>query len=387
MEGGGTASGGAGGGGGGGGVSACGADAGTPVPDAFSILAPRVCEDSWLCAATSIKMNRLPAPPQFSVVDISIDGGVVSSGVPAWRGGVLLPTGKVLLTPFNADHFVLVDPDAREAYAVGAKIDLPTAQRYGATILGCDGVAYALPYGDAAIRRIEPDGVSYPLSSPSANVGHIGGAVLRDSCAGGYVHVAAAGDNQWFDITISVSQVDSVCTQSLNGSPQGAAMLGDVWFMPVGANCFTVNNAPLPPCPQGIPLDAGTVYFGGALTSDGRIAVLNTLTGAIESYDSMGNFTKSGTAIGHARWPLARGDGFIYALGANLMAIDDRLPANGETVVAVLDGGNFSGLVNTLNGSLVGVPQAGTVVKLFVPPDGGFVPPAEVVLSPYLNKL
>jgi hypothetical protein len=103
-----------------------------------------------------------------------------------------------------------------------------------------------------------------------------------------------------------------------------------------------------------------------------------------------GVFRAQGNPVGPEGlyFPTARGDGFFYVANSNgLWAFDDR-PAGATTVqpFSQLGATPFSGLVAHPSGILVAIPDQLRSFGLFVP-DGGVVPPGEVLRSPWFNKL
>jgi hypothetical protein len=106
-----------------------------------------------------------------------------------------------------------------------------------------------------------------------------------------------------------------------------------------------------------------------------------------------GNFTVD-AGSGYA-WPVFRGDGFVYAVGSNLLVVPETPTA--ATITWQLGDrladagaqkpGSFAGLVATPNGVLVAIPSEYDRVMFFVPDGGPSAAPELILRSPYFNKL
>jgi hypothetical protein len=349
--------------------------------------------------------------PIFSLSNLAINGGPLATadGGPLFRGGVLMPDGRVLLTPALSPTFVVVDLDIGSAFVVGEQISGAVGRPfYGAAVLGCDGAVYALPDSFGEITRIVPR----PRPSMVADFSHypvaargITGAVLSDICDDA-VHIAAAAPGLRYEFTVYPDGGVVTVTKALladfalDAGPQGLVRFNDqgYWLMPVPSNTTTdalfyelqLGGIPLEHLCLGTP-DAGCVAFGGAAAAsrDGLI-VFNQTTGNIEGIDGHGLPILGAQAFtGPMKWPLARGDGFIYGATDRLMIQDEGLQRLPTYPLDWGDGGVgpvLNGLVNTLGGEIIGVPGADPVVRVFRP-DGGVPRSKALLLSPFYNKL
>ncbi len=130
--------------------------------------------------------------------------------------------------------------------------------------------------------------------------------------------------------------------------------------------------------------------FGGAITSAGQIVLISTQRGQLQ-ISSGGVVTPEQAAMQAARWPIARGDDFVYFATSTLYG---TAPLGAPPAMASIDWGDggvgpqLNGLVNALNGDLVGIPGGDPIVRIFTPTPTSPAPgrPA-LLLSPFLNKL
>jgi hypothetical protein len=325
----------------------------------------------------------------------------------AWRGGVVLIDGRILLTADTATEFLLVDlkgPSVSYVHPIAGSGE----RAFGASVLGCDGRAYALPNEEADIVRFVPDGnggltwVRLPWLPPAVPIQGITGAVVSGPCDNGVVPITAAGAGAWFYLEISEEGVTKTVVTPLGpqpqlGEPQGVVRTDSLpWVLPA-PNCFTVSS-PIFPMQACTAEPSGGEYLGAAFTSlDSAILVFNSDAGVAETWSAttLTLHASASVPLGSGHWPLARTDGFVYGATPELRAVIQTLDAGGDLPVCVDCDAGFPGsvgLVNALNGSIVAVPAAGTnVVRVFLPvplPDGGPpVPDPRALLSSYLNKL
>lgn len=135
-----------------------GPDAGSPdagasdagPPDSGASDGGLFCND-WSCVRNAWPDAGANAEEWFGFPPV--DPGPASTY--AWFGGVLLPNGKVLGVPHQADHALLIDPVARTATAFGALLPADGGRRWTGAVLGPDGFVYALPSAETQLLRYD----------------------------------------------------------------------------------------------------------------------------------------------------------------------------------------------------------------------------------------
>jgi hypothetical protein len=346
-----------------------------------------VCEDLTCIAGAGAPS---PTPATFAgPVDLTVTGLIGAPSAPAWRGGVLLNDGSILLTPAMASQFVILPPGAASATAVThVGIAMEPPPRFGAAVLGCDGYVYALPDKALSLWKIDPN---FLIATPMAfDAGSITGAVVSGSCADGLVHITASSAGTGLDIAISADRVMSVTSFPAGApatAPQGVARAGSVFLMP-NPSCFTVDKV-AGYCSPSLGADGGTVYFGGAYAGAGAISVFNGSDGGyVETYNGNGLAFAGGLTTPGAQWPLARGDGYIYgATATKLIAVDPFNGSEWDLAITIPNPGIPNGMINAENGDIVATLDGLPKVRVFhMGPTPNPIAPMKLLLSPYFNK-
>jgi hypothetical protein len=364
-----------------------------PIPDAFSDAG--ICEDP-MCITTAWP-PRVPTPPMFTHVDLSIPDGGFLVGSPQFRGGVTLMDGRVLLIPVYATSFMLVDPIGQTVRAVGPSF-MGFRPHFGAGVLGCDGRVYVLPDAESRIVRftLEADGGLHDDGFDTALSG-VSGAVVTGPCDDGLLHLAVVTQTAWYELDIDETGVLPYAPHTMVQpvAPQGITRTGDGYLIGAAPDHFvSVIGSQATDVPSGVTSGSAIVFYGSAYISDGRVMAFDTQDVAIVGLNSSARSFGAPAKVGASRWPLARGDGFIYGLASELRAVEEKgtLWADGglKELPVCIDCGDAgplsSGLVNGAGGTIVAAPVDSPTVRVFVPqPDGG-APPRSVVLSPFLDR-
>lgn len=403
-RGGGGASGGGGGGGallGGGGGASSGGGGGPR---------PLFCDD-WTCVAAQMP-PRAPGPASFELVSVSLATGVVvppTCGA-AFLGGVLMGDDSVLAIPNCADHFMLIDVAGRSTRRIGpalpevfgTDVDGGTSRRtrFGGGVLSCDGSAIILPLGSDGGFRVWLDGGVEPLALPGRTLG----GVLTGSCSapslsyGDFADGAASGA-LFVDIPLDGGTGQRYPLDPYIPGGFVRSRFGDGWGVrrSRGLPFLPYDLKLVGPLNGGVPQEVSLVQAGNwaagsvGLTSTGSFYVVDVNTGNIVIRTEGSNSVQAngaGTPTQPVRYPVARGDGFIYAVNFDGLWIYDEaqvlLPQ--RVLMPWFVPEPFAGLVVHPSGVLVAIPSQLTAVVLLVP-DGGVVVPGEVLRSPYFNKL
>jgi hypothetical protein len=324
----------------------------------------------------------------FARFDISANVPANTSGLPLFRGGVLLLDGRILAPPAYSKQFLLIDPAAPRADPVGPMMPV-AGPGYSGAVLGCDGHVYVAPDRESELLRVDVvDGGLYiaqltPLTGT-------GGIVVSACDTATHLVMPTAGG--WVEATVDSDGGTRIVSHAfstgprLDVVPRGAARFGDVdvAFAPV----------PMMAAPVGLILTAdGGVMASNAQTDGGTLGITTVLIGVATFATQPAYLIAAASTVDlyanvpFATWPLTRGDGFVYA------AAGGRLIAASEEIVTDIypslsdwgDGGQLGGLVNALDGTIVGLPGSNPVVRLFIPLDAGVAPPG-LLLSPFLNR-
>jgi hypothetical protein len=393
-----------------------GVDAGNEPPIDNRLPMLNICQD-WGCVSATLP-PRLSSPPGFSIQRVPFSG-VGKDCAQKYFGGVLLVDGRVLAIPHCADQFLLIDPVLGTAAPIGPKLAAMLDEggqpigRYSGAILGCDANVWVMPYGGQTMQRVilPSDGgfEMYPksLGLTGLPARAMGAALAESSCAttfelflspiGGTMLYDAYTQDRHFksppaDATQPFQSRGVVHNDKYVYMMGNAQLGGGVWPF----DLFTYNSASKPfPLFSRIPGD----FHGGALGRNRDVYFVDTLGNVtVQTYQNVNtgpHFDHAGAPLAAQRgfrWPATRGDGFIYAMGQSLLAIDEDVDGGIYQLLGpeLLDAGAttptpFAGLVATPQG-FVAIPSEFPDVLLLRPDDGGSLPLTTLV-SPYFNKL
>jgi hypothetical protein len=216
------------------------------------------------------------------------------------------------------------------------------------------------------------------------------------------LHLAVATKGAWYELDLDEhGPLDSgTGTQYTNDqpeAPQGITRTADGYVIGAAPDKFVSVTSQGPPelIPSGVRPDSGLVFFGSSYTSrGGGIIAFDTLDGKVDHFTIPNGSFSLPSPVARSRWPLARGDGFIYGLASQLRAVtevgSDQPDGGIADVVVCTDCSGTeppsNGLVNGGGGTIVAAPVGGTSVRVYVPTadDGG--PPRSVVLSPFFDR-
>jgi hypothetical protein len=326
----------------------------------------------------------------FARIDVGANVPGSISGLPLFRGGVLLPDGRILAPPAFSEQFLLIDPPARSATPVGPLMAV-AEPGYSGAVLGCDGHVYVAPDRESELLRVDvvDGGLDIAQLAPLTGTG---GIVVSACDTATHLVMPKAGG--WFEATVDSDGGTQIVPHSfqpgprLDLVPRGAARIGDV----------DVAFAPLPlaTTPAAVISTVGNALLStmGGLTDGGTLGITTVQSARVATFLPQPAYVivgvtvdRSTSGVPFAIWPVTRGDGFVYA------AAGGRLIAGSEEIVTDVypslsdwgDGGELGGLVNALDGTIVGIPGTTPFVRFFVPLDGGVAPPG-LLLSPFLNK-
>jgi hypothetical protein len=369
-----------------------------------------ICED-FGCVQTTASPS-LDGDPSFAAVPLTIQNWVTSGlpgGRPLFRGGVLMLDGRVLLTPSMSSRFVIVDVQSMTATGAGGTYSVSAGEPlFGAAVLGCDGAVYALPDHYPAIVRIRPappPSTVLDFEELTVDAGGISGAVVSDVCDYA-VHIAAAAPGVRYDLSIFPdggvqTRTTPLPYDSSDAGRQGLARSFDdgYWLMaapqldggdPTFCDVAAIGTTTFVEACQ----PASVEVSGGVVApTSGDMVVFNNASHWIQALGPSALCDGAQVELGPMKWPLARGDGYIYGASDRLIAVREDMTAGPILLFSWSDGGEgpkLNGLVNTWSGpsgAIVGVPGIDPVVWVFVA-DAGMPPPVpQLLLSPFLNKL
>ena len=383
-----------------------------PVSNRFS---SRGIADTW--GEVTAQLPPVEAlPPAFTAQAVTLSPPIATSGNcrEAFRGAVALPDGRVLAIPFCVNRFAVIDPSAPTPTAewVGPTLtslrpigpDQPGS--YGGGVLGCDLRVYALPYlTETTVMRITPaedGGLTFdrlPVSSPGTR--QLSGGVVARSCLSGF-RIIAAGNGGLF--SLEPTEGDVAVTGPLTVAAatglrfSGVARLGDgrvvsapalgasgIVTLSVQSSTLTVTSTSTSSGPES--------WFGVSTRRTSDAFAMNeagTVTTVFQDATLGASRTMAGARL---RWPTSSLTGWVFASGADLLALNETPPPADRVHLtpAVTDTGLYSsgGLVLSANGTLVSVPGVTdrSVITLYTPGAGATMLLPGVVLSPWFNKL
>lgn len=395
--GGGTAGGGS-GGGLGGGVGGSGGGGGMPVGGGMGG-GPQVLR-GWQAVKT--ELGQLPqgaaSPLGFSLARMALPP-VTLDCAEKWWGGVLLPGNRVVAVPHCAAQPLLIDLNTFVATPLPA---VPSTDagvgRYAGGTLSCLNEAHFAPHGARSFAQVRvappaPNVVTYDVSSNPrqfASPLRAVGVVLDPVCR--YHAMSAEGAPRWEPpVLLSVPLEGKKQPLDLSQGAGGLVLFDDTHaLVPTFAKIYELDLG----TSALTSIDDATTFGphrGGAITRTGVVVFFDDDGTPVyvnpQTRTHMNGLKPPG--VSGVGWPAFRGDGFVYAVGSQLVAAAE----SGGTVATYFPNeladagpGAFAGLVATPSGALVAIPSRGKEVFVFIP-DAGATAPENVLLSPFFNKL
>ena len=320
------------------------------------------------------------------------NGPAHGRGSTAFWGGVLTPSGKVVMVPFSSTTIGIYDPDAN-TYANG-----PSHGGGGFAFIGGvltpSGKVVMVPYNSTTIGIYDPVANTY-TNGPAHGLDSVAfvGGVLTPS--GKVVMVP------YSSTTIGI--YDPVANTYTNGpahgrgsdafyggvlTPSGKVVLVPYISSTVGIYDPVANTYTDGPSHGG----GGFAFIGGVLTPSGKVVLVPFASSNVGIYDPVANTYTDGPA--HGRGSSAFIGGMLTPSGkvvlvprnSTTVGIYDPVantytngPAHGRGIDA------FVGGVLTPSGKVVMVPYNSTNVGILTP-DPLLSVSASTAMSPYLNK-
>ena len=317
---------------------------------------------------------------------------VAASGVTgtAYIGGVLLPDGRVVFVPFNANTVGLFDPVTNTFSTITTSLVLNSAAYIGGVLLP-DGRAMFVPYNATTIGIFNPATNTYStISGAPGGSAHIGGVLVPD---GRVLFVPTS-------TTIGIFNPATNTYSTIAGTPGayiGSVLLPDgrVVFVPANATTIglfnpatnTYSAVTMSPSPGGSP------YESGVLLPDGRVVFVPNNATMIGIFDpstnafstvAMSPAPGNGAYFGGVLLP----DGRVVFVPRNATTIGIFNPATNtySTIAGVPGGAAYRGGVLLPDGRVVFVPSNVATVGILNTSQSLRAPPLELCYHPCFNK-
>lgn len=368
--------------------------------------------DVWNPILASLKRASMSFPRaviRSSMSSLSIS---TSSTDFRWRGGVNGPDGKIYCIPFTENVIAIIDPVAGTATTSNMGASLTGSSKWFGGVLGSDGKIYGIPNDATNILIIDVDAGTASRSNLGATItgtGNWSGGVLApngkiyciprnasdiliiDTIAGtaSYMGESFVGSNKWRGGVLGTDG-------KIYGIPHNASTV--LVIDPVADTATTTNF--------GLTLSDANKWSGGALGFDGKIYCAPFDSTDILIIDTVSQTAQrsylTATMIGSSKWSsaVAGSDGKIYCIpwdSADILVIDvARQIAVRDTSATYLDSEKWYGGVLGIDGVIYAIPHSqSNPIFPTTPNQARFLRiwtatstplPADVVMSPYLNK-
>ena len=316
-----------------------------------------------------------------------------TQGGAAYQGGVLLPDGRVIFVPYNAQNVGIFNP-ATNSFTTSGAITIGTGAGNGAFNGGAllpDGRVIFAPANATSIGIFNPVSNAFSLTGTTpGSLAFYGNVVLPDGRVL-IVPESSTGIGLYNPATNSYTTTRITSVLYANGGgvllPDGRVIFVPAYATSVGIYDPVTNFYTTAGTISGTGAGAGA-YTGGVLVPDGRVIFVPASATTIGIFNPATNaYTTSGTTGGSYAYVggVLTSDGRVVFVSCNATNFGLFNPiGNSFTTFGTTAGGTaFSGGVALPDGRIVLVPYNSTSVGIIT----GFPPTSpDMCLHPFFNK-